>query len=1014
MTKKINLIPDRECNLDQKNVDLMGTCPYVDVLERMIGENIENYTPLTIGLFGRWGSGKSSIIKTLSERLANKNADNSVKMVIYDAWKYSGDAFRRSFILEMKKQLNLDWEEKLRVFYRDKHEDISTRIEVINKWWVIPIFLMPLVGLLVLGTDVDTTVKGYVSFLSIISSVTLFLIKQLFAQYKISVTTPKIFSPEQFKEIFDEVISEVTEAEHTISWWKKIFKKEDQCKQVVIVFDNIDRCDKDAAKELLLNVKTYLEHNKCIVILPIDDSAIKSHLPYIGEEAEEFLRKIFNVSIRIKGLNNVDRYDFTRNLIKKYELGFSNEVASVISQEFAKNPRRIIQFLNSLSMEQEIALEQEAKSNIPKDSVTKNIDFLAKVLLLKEEYSFLYDKILFDGLNLSNWEELYGQDDKNERRIKERSELKMFFGRTSGIVTPKNIRPYLMLHSKDDLVTTELVNLIEAGNPENIIAKIEKDSIDFNVLLNYLDEQLDTKLIKRKVAATSELSFLIWCFGQEKKDDNFKQRRSHFYRYFGYVKSEHIGNFDVIDLIKCAKFLKEQGRNGLYDSSVAYINSDADAKADFLREFIKIFHTTQDLNKLKDRIDKALTENISIFIEILPYLKKAKVKQDYINSKTINKHIEALSAKRTENDSKICEMVRTCLSVRLLPDTIHNMFLKKILSFLKADQTPVCYKFWFDNITGCIKTDAEGAQLIQWLKQSFNSPVFANRINAQWKESLVSMIKLTEECFILGDNTVWQIIAKTYDLNDDLGLVANSSLKQIVGSTAPDKWNFLDNVITKTSNMSIDADYFVVLGSILIKVTCQDIVKRKPALLKNWLVFVVAKTGISDSEKQILKQYCKYDIFNELCKENLGLAKDLFKKAKSASLSEMIDAIADVILQDPSPEDVRYLIENEYEPTDKIKTAVQNNINSGNDEIEWIKIVIDSEQMWTDSEYKNILEDKLVHLATGTHEQKEQAKTLWTNVVQDKISKAKKGMIEKGISEIEEVNEEENSEDESE
>jgi len=112
--KKINLIQDIECNLDQKNIDLMGTRPYVDVLERMIEENIENYTPLTIGLFGRWGSGKSSIIKTLSERLAKKNTNNSVKTVIYDAWKYSGDAFRRSFLLELKDQLNLKREQCFR------------------------------------------------------------------------------------------------------------------------------------------------------------------------------------------------------------------------------------------------------------------------------------------------------------------------------------------------------------------------------------------------------------------------------------------------------------------------------------------------------------------------------------------------------------------------------------------------------------------------------------------------------------------------------------------------------------------------------------------------------------------------------------------------------------------------------------------------------------------------------------------------------------------------------------
>ena len=724
------------------------------------------------------------------------------------------------------------------------------------------------------------------------------------------------------------------------------------------------------------------------------------------EEKEEFLRKIFNVSIRIKGLNNIDRFDFTKNLIEKYCLGFSNEVASVISQEFAKNPRRIIQFLNSLAIEQEVAREQEVEGNIPKESVTENIDFLAKILLLKEEYSFLYDKILFDGLNLSSWEDLYKNDENDTRKEREKNELKMFFGRTSGIITPKNIRPYLMLHSKDALISQDLVNLIQAGNPEKVVEKVNEQSLDFNMLLDYLNDQLDTKLIKRGIAANLELSFLIWCFGQKDIDQSFQQRKTGFYRYFGEIKSEHIGNFSSPDLIKCAQFLKTQNREGLYNSIISYINSDADFKAQDLMEFIAVFHTMQDLNKIADRINKVMADDVNICKSLIPYLKKAKTKQGYIKSETINKHIAALTAKRTENDKVICEITRFFLSANLLPSDIHNAFLQNIMKFLKTEQSPACYKFWVDNIEGCMKVDAEGAQLIQWINHSFNSTVFTNRANNQWKEVLVSMVKIMKECFIIGDNSVWQSIAKVYNLTDDLGLVANSSLQQIVVNTDPDKWNFLDNVIAKTSSMGVAEDYFIVLGEILEKVFEQDIVKSKPALLKNWLNYIVIKKNVGDNEKGIFKQYCKNEVFKASCKENLELAKALFKKAMSVALREVIDSIADIILDDPSPADIKYLIENKYEPIDNIKKAIQNNINFGSEEIEWIKIVIDSEDIWTDLEYKKALEEKLVHLATGTHDQKKQAKKLWENVSQDKISSNKKSIIEKGISEVDETDNE--------
>ena len=79
---------------------------------------------------------------------------------------------------------------------------------------------------------------------------------------------------------------------------------------------------------------------------------------------------------------------------------------------------------------------------------------------------------------------------------------------------------------------------------------------------------------------------------------------------------------------------------------------------------------------------------------------------------------------------------------------------------------------------------------------------------------------------------------------------------------------------------------------------------------------------------------------------------------ETISIKEIIDATADIILLDASPDDVRYLLDQEYDPTDKIKTTIQSKINTGDNESEWIKIVIDSEKIWTTREYKEILEDR--------------------------------------------------------
>ncbi|MCA9346783.1 hypothetical protein KC960_04800, partial [Candidatus Saccharibacteria bacterium] len=64
---------------------------------------IENKTsPHTIGLFGAWGSGKSTIIKTLEE---DPDLKINLPVFTFDAWKYQEDTLRRTFLIEFEQFL---------------------------------------------------------------------------------------------------------------------------------------------------------------------------------------------------------------------------------------------------------------------------------------------------------------------------------------------------------------------------------------------------------------------------------------------------------------------------------------------------------------------------------------------------------------------------------------------------------------------------------------------------------------------------------------------------------------------------------------------------------------------------------------------------------------------------------------------------------------------------------------------------------------------------------------------
>ena len=74
-----------------------------DSLANTISKTVESVnTPFTIGLFGKWGVGKSTIVNKTKENLITKK----IPTIIFDVWKHKDDALRRTFLVECEDQIN--------------------------------------------------------------------------------------------------------------------------------------------------------------------------------------------------------------------------------------------------------------------------------------------------------------------------------------------------------------------------------------------------------------------------------------------------------------------------------------------------------------------------------------------------------------------------------------------------------------------------------------------------------------------------------------------------------------------------------------------------------------------------------------------------------------------------------------------------------------------------------------------------------------------------------------------
>lgn len=375
---KLKLIQDIELdNLNDEN-DFLETRKYSDTLQEIIKHT---QTPCTIGLFGEWGSGKSSIIRDVINKLDyNKskqyynNTGEKIRFIVYDAWKYSKDSFRRTFLLEMAKELKFQEQDYFDMFYTNKsNEKINRSLNATN-----------------ILTEIATSAinEG-------------FNFNNIFKNQKTINQIPFIFAPEQFERIFNNMHFAVLKKYDVDNEPFPSILHETNIDKLVIVIDNLDRCDADTVCEMLSDIKGFLNKDKVVFIVPLDDKMLKKHLEkingYDDSESSEYLRKIFDCVLSLKKTQEFDMYEVLTKLLNKHNIKYKPDTIGIVSEEYASNPRRIIKFINNFEIEKKLLL---CKSGVDEEFIKTNETLIAFLLILKEEQYSLYQKILEKTSNI--------------------------------------------------------------------------------------------------------------------------------------------------------------------------------------------------------------------------------------------------------------------------------------------------------------------------------------------------------------------------------------------------------------------------------------------------------------------------------------------------------------------------------------------------------------------------------------------------------------------------------------
>lgn len=359
--------------------------------------------PFTIGIFGEWGCGKTSLMRMLEERLQT----NKIKTVWFNAWKYDGkeviwNALIQTIFYTIKNDPDLGKTEEGRKLKKIISETASNLAQYAAK---IGTAFIP--GGLVKPEVVDIAVKGLQS---------------------LDANDEQFDFINKFESYFDRLVKQYLGNEN---------------KYLVVFIDDLDRCLPETAIEVMEALKLYLDRANCIFVIGTESSIIEEGIKqrYKNNErlsAKEYLEKIIQLPFVMRGIDTenalsmLDR-DPYQAVLKHRE---DSEMCNLIIEGTKCNPRRLKRFSNTFWVLSQIAPPSPNSHESTTSQNSRDTDLsqeerqhLAKVLLLQMQFpDFYYALINNRELVMDLVEATQADSDKRERMLNRSETLRKFYG----------------------------------------------------------------------------------------------------------------------------------------------------------------------------------------------------------------------------------------------------------------------------------------------------------------------------------------------------------------------------------------------------------------------------------------------------------------------------------------------------------------------------------------------------------------------------------------------------------
>lgn len=400
-------------------VDYLKFDYIIDAVTKIVLD--EGLSPSSIGLYGDWGSGKSSLMKMIEQKLT-QGGDKSILCVRFNGWLFEG--------------------------YEDAKTALcGTILEKIKEKETLDSKIKEKVKLLLDKVDVQKILGKGIRY-----GLDYFLTGGVLGLTEISISQITKALKSKAGALSEDEITDVLRSFKTESNIRKDIKnfqkefadilEDTKIKHLVVFVDELDRCTPETILDVIEAIRLFLFAKGTSFVIGADQRLIEyairtKYKDVVGNNLDigkEYMEKVIQYPVNIPALdeNEVEKYisclllekklqkeEFSEILeyirqLKPYDkliytslseeksdladkcrdsLYLSEQISSVLAKQINGNPRQCKRFLNTLFMRLDMAKTR---------GVDLKQDVMAKLMLIEYFYGTFY-KLVIDG---SNKEEL--------------------------------------------------------------------------------------------------------------------------------------------------------------------------------------------------------------------------------------------------------------------------------------------------------------------------------------------------------------------------------------------------------------------------------------------------------------------------------------------------------------------------------------------------------------------------------------------------------------------------------